>query len=659
MFNKQGLYCCDIITFNTIAMKGAIKDVGRALNMPIEETQQISDAVILDEKKKWFIDDIWIKKYPELFEYVDIVSNTIVSVGNHPAGLVVSPFTVDDYFGLFTTSTNDNYISQINMKEIDGLNFVKLDVLGLDCVGLINKTCKLANIPILTPDNLNFTDMNVWNDISKDYTMIFQFESDFAGQYLQSILQEETIKKIKISNPDFSYIDLMSMANGAIRPAGASYRNELSQGIYRDNGHEVLNDFLAPTLGYLVYQEQIIEFLNKFCGFTMGEADIVRRHFSKKTGTEEDIPIIKDGGYLTKEKYHYIKGFIKIMQENYNVNPSDSELIIINFLQIIQDASDYLFSKNHADPYSFLGYACAYLRYYYKLEFCTTALNIYREDSQKSINIINYINKNNMTIHNIKFGKSFAEYTMDKKNNSIYKGIESIKYCNSQIAQELMELSKNQYDNFIDLINDISVKTSVNARQLKILIILNFFSDFGENKYLLDVLDIYDKFYSKKQINKKDIEKLNISEALLKKYSNKETQSLYKELDNDNLIKELCKKLENKSLDIISQVKYEMEFLEYSTYSNPNVNEKYYIVIDFKTYKDVSKPYLILKNIKDGNEIKTRIKNGKIFKSSPFGQFSILEIYDFVNDFKSKMINGQWQKSDEIESILESYSVIK
>ena len=659
MFNKQGLYCCDIITFNTIAMKGAIKDVGRALNMPIEETQQISDAVILDEKKKWFIDDIWIKKYPELFEYVDIVSNTIVSVGNHPAGLVVSPFTVDDYFGLFTTSTNDNYISQINMKEIDGLNFVKLDVLGLDCAGLINKTCKLANIPRLTPDNLNFTDMNVWNDISKDYTMIFQFESDFAGQYLQSILQEETIKKIKISNPDFSYIDLMSMANGAIRPAGASYRNELSQGIYRDNGHEVLNDFLAPTLGYLVYQEQIIEFLNKFCGFTMGEADIVRRHFSKKTGTEEDIPIIKDGGYLTKEKYHYIKGFIKIMQENYNVNPSDSELIIINFLQIIQDASDYLFSKNHADPYSFLGYACAYLRYYYKLEFCTTALNIYREDSQKTINIINYINKNNMTIHNIKFGKSLAEYTMDKKNNSIYKGIESIKYCNSQIAQELMELSKNQYDNFIDLINDISVKTSVNARQLKILIILNFFSDFGENKYLLDVLDIYDKFYSKKQINKKDIEKLNISEALLKKYSNKETQSLYKELDNDNLIKELCKKLENKSLDIISQVKYEMEFLEYSTYSNPNVNEKYYIVIDFKTYKDVSKPYLILKNIKDGNEIKTRIKNGKIFKSSPFGQFSILEIYDFVNDFKSKMINGQWQKSDEIESILESYSVIK
>ena len=85
----------------------------------------------------------------------------------------------------------------------------------------------------------------------------------------------------------------MSMANGAIRPAGESYRTKLAAVIYRDNGNDELNKFLSPTLGFLVYQEQIIEFLHRFCGFTMGEADIVRRHFSKKTGTETDIPIIK------------------------------------------------------------------------------------------------------------------------------------------------------------------------------------------------------------------------------------------------------------------------------------------------------------------------------------------------------------------------------
>ena len=116
----------------------------------------------------------------------------------------------------------------------------------------------------------------------------------------------------------------MSMANGAIRPAGESYRNELSQGIYRDNGHPALNEFLAPTLGYLVYQEQIIQFLHQFCGFTMGEADVVRRHFSKKTGTENDIPVIKNGGYLLDDKgektsAHHLPGFINTMKEKYNV----------------------------------------------------------------------------------------------------------------------------------------------------------------------------------------------------------------------------------------------------------------------------------------------------------------------------------------------------
>jgi len=646
LYNKEGLYCCDIITFNTIAMKGAIKDIGRALGMSVDETQNISNAVTLNNKKKWVIDDNWRKKYPKLFKYVDIVTGTIVSVGNHPAGLVVSPFPIDDYFGTFTTSTNKNPISQINMKEIDGLNFVKLDILGLDCIGLINKTCKLANIPRLTPDNMDFTDVNVWNDIAKDCTMIFQFESDFAGDYLKNILKKETINKIKKVNPNFSYIDIMSMANGAIRPAGASYRNELSQGIYRDNGHKALNDFLAPTLGYLVYQEQVMEFLHLFCGFTMGEADIVRRGFAKKTGTEKFMPQIKSG-------------FTKIMKEKYNVDKKESDILIENFIQVIKDASDYLFSKNHADPYSFLGYACAYLRYYYKLEFVTTALNIYKEDEEKSIKIINYANRNGIKINNIKFGKSLAEYTMDKATNSIYKGIASIKYCNSQIASELMELSNNEYDNFIELLDDINIKTSVNARQLEILVTLGFFSDFGKNKYLLDVVEIYNKFYNKKQFNKNKLDQLNISESLLKKYSNKETKSLYKEIDNKGLIKELSKKIENKSLDVITQIKSEIEYLGYSIYQNSNINNKYYIVISFITYNDPTKPYLILKNINTGKEIKTRIKNSKSFKSNPFGQFSILEINDFEKDFRRKKINGKWEVTDELEIILENYVVIK
>ena len=670
LYKKDGLYCCDIITFNTIAMKGAIKDVGRALGMTPDETQTISNAVEQDEKKRDYIPDSYRTKYPLLFQYVDIVTGTIVSIGNHPAGLVVSPHNVNKAFGTFYSSANENPISQINMKEVDMLNYVKLDILGLDCVGLINQTCEFANIPRLTPDNMKFDDMEVWKDIAEDCTMVFQFESDFAGSYLQDILKDETIKRIKEVNPNFSYIDLMSMANGAIRPAGASYRTELSQGIYRDNGHPVLNEFLAPTLGYLVYQEQIIEFLHKFCGFTMGEADIVRRGFAKKSGTDVYIPIIKDGGYLTDDKKHYIKGFIQTMKDNYSVENEEAEELIVSFLQVIIDASDYLFSKNHADPYSYLGFACGYLRHYHLLEFLTAAMNIYKEDDDKSANIKAYAKKKGIVIKPIEFGKSKAEYFMDKTENVIYQGIEGLKFCNAQIAEELYELSKNKYNNFVELLIDINEKTSVNSRQLEILIGLNFFEQFGKNKYLLEIVKLCNgvKDGSKiirpamltcKQLKKDKLDSYGISEYLAEKYSAKETAKQYSQIDNIGLVTELSKRLENKPLSVVEQVKFEMEYLNYVIYTNPKVHESYYIVTEYAHYKDASRPYFTLHNIKTGEDKKSKIKQGKFYKANPFGLYSVLKIDNFSPQYKKKCIDGVWQITEEIEDVLEEFEVIK
>lgn len=550
------------------------------------------------------------------------------------------------------------------MKEIDSLNFVKLDVLGLDCVGLIYKTCDAVGIPFLTPDNLDFEDKGVWEDIAKDTTLIFQFESDFAGSYLRDILRPQVIEKIKEKNPDLSYIDLMSMANGAIRPAGESYRTKLAAGIYRDNGNDELNKFLAPTLGFLVYQEQIIEFLHRFCGFTMGEADIVRRHFSKKTGTETDIPIIKDGGYMTnidgKKSEHYIKGFIKTMKDDYDVEQEDAEQIIESFLQVIIDASNYLFSKNHADPYSFLGFACGYLRHYYPLETLTTALNIYAADDEKSLKIKEYVTSKGYEILPIQFRKSKAEYQFDKNSNSIYQGISSIKFCNEKIADELYELGNNEYSNFFELLFDIDEKTSVNSKQLMILTGLNFFKEFGENKYLLKLIQYFDKFARKKQINKKKLEELGVTEFLMKKYSGKETATLFKELDNIGLLCELSRQVENKAMGIIESMKFEKEYLGSILYTNSHVSPLYYMVTDFKTYKDTTKPYITARQIRTGKEIKTRIKQGRIFKEDPFGQWSVLKINDFAQEFKKRPnAEGKWEATDELEDILTEYEVIR
>jgi DNA polymerase-3 subunit alpha len=188
LFAKDGLHCCDIITFNTIALRGAIRDVARALEIPLDKVDEICDLAEKDiETAK--------EQYPELFEYVDIVNGTIVSIGTHPCGCVTSPFTIDDGFGLCTTATSSRPVSQIYMKEIDSLNYVKLDLLALDTIELINNTCSLIGIDRFTPDNIRFDDDKVWDSIRDDTTLIFQWESDSAQAYIKQLFSEETIRR--------------------------------------------------------------------------------------------------------------------------------------------------------------------------------------------------------------------------------------------------------------------------------------------------------------------------------------------------------------------------------------------------------------------------------------------------------------------------------
>ena len=214
------------------------------------------------------------------------------------------------------------------------------------------------------------------------------------------------------------------------------------------------------------------------------------------------------------------------------------------------------------------------------------------------------------------------------------------------------------YDNFIDLLYDIKEHTGLNSKQLTILTILNFFSDFGNNKYLLDLTELFNEIGTSKILKKDKIEKLGIDECFVKKYSNKETKTQYRELDNRGLLYALSKNIKNNTLSIKEQVKSEIEYLGYTTYVNEKINENYYIVVNYKTYKDVTKPYFTLRKIKTGEEISTRITQSKIFKQNPFGEYDILKVEGFTHKFKKKCIGGEWVETDELEPILESYEVI-
>ncbi len=576
--------------------------------------------------------DVLIKNNQDLFYYLDGLKGTIVAKGTHPSGIIGSPITLADNIGLFYKDGDENMpVSTCAMKAVDSLNYVKFDILGLKTVGIIKDACRYAGIEYPKSHLINWRDKNVWDNMITSQQGVFQFEGDFAFNLLKDFKP--------------TTINHMSMVNAALRPSGKSYRNRLISGEFNKNPSEEIDKLLESNRGYLIFQEDTIKFLTNICDFTGSAADTTRRAISKKDDDllKEQLPKILDGycKHSTKER-------------------SIAENEAKQFVQIVQDSSEYQFGLNHSTAYSMNGYECVMLRTYYIIEFIAAYLN--RADNKEDTNNgVELAKQYGISINPIQFGKSLSEYTIDRENNAIYKGIESIKFCNAIIANELMELSRiKDYKSFPELLKDIKEKTSVDARQLKILTGLNFFQQFGNNKYLLNIIDIYDQFATCKQINKNKLESLGLSEYIIKKYSSKETAALFKEIDNIGLIKELCSKVENKSMGIIESMQFEKEYLEYIIYINPDVNELYYIVIEFKTYKDVTKPYITARQIKTGDEIRCRVKRGNIFKENPFGLYSVLKIKEFDKEFKKKPnAEGKWVATDELEDVLNEYEVIK
>lgn len=563
IFNKPGLYCSDIVTFNTIALKGAIRDVGRALEIPLAEVSDICNKIELDEAS-------CRKAYPELFKYVDIVNGCVVSVGNHPCGLVVSPVPIDDKMGLFTTSTDDVPISQINMKEIDLQNYVKLDLLKLDTIELINETCKLANIERLTPDNIDVQDEEVWHSLRDDTTEIFQWNGSTGDRYIKHLLSDNNIKKFKSLNPNVDYMTLLSIGNGAIRPAGASYRDDLAEGILRKSGNEAIDNFMKNTFGYLVFQEQIIQFLHEYCGYTMGEADIVRRHFAKKTGTEKDIPQIKEG-------------FAKTMAKDYGMSREESEEVIADFIQVIEDASNYLFSLNHSQPYSYMGYASAWLRYYYPVEFITTAFNLNRDKEEKTNALIVYAHKMGIKINSPKFRFSRADYFCDSVNRVIYKGLGSIKHMSAQVAEDLYTLRDEKFSNFIDLLYAIQeLPNKPDSRQLDILVKIGYFQEFGNAKALLTGIEVFNKFYKCKTIKVDKFKEMGYNIDDVMPYVGKATEKTLSQLDNKGIILALLRSMKMPKTTAVDMARWQCEHLGYCSISNPNEDPSNWLVLEIK-----------------------------------------------------------------------------
>lgn len=403
------------------------------------------------------------KKYPEVFYYYDGLLDVAISQSMHPAGIVASPVTLRDNYGTFISDGKE--ILQIDMECVHEVSLVKYDILGLKNIEIVKDAYELLGLPYPKSHEINWTDESVWKDMLRSPVGIFQFEGDFAFQMLKQY-------------EPHSIFD-MSLVTAALRPSGASYRDDLMQHKPHKNPSTLIDELLKDNYGYLVYQEDVIKFLQQICGFSGSDADNARRTIARKK--PEDLEkILPD----------ILKGYCEKSPQPQEVAEQEAK----EFLQIISDASSYMFGYNHSVGYCMIGYLCAYLRHYHPFEFITAYLN--NANGEDDVKAGNELAK----LYDIKivppcFGLSKDKYLLNKAEKVIAKGIASVKYMNADIANELYDLAEEgKPTSFMELLTLCNTRTHLDARQRDILVRIDYFSEYGNAKELLKMVQIFAYF---------------------------------------------------------------------------------------------------------------------------------------------------------------------
>ena len=613
-----------VASFGTMQAKGVIDDVGRHLAMqwsrehPTGQNNPWSLANIARIKSEFDADEESTKqKYPKLFYYMDGLFDTKISQSVHPAGMVISPITLADNFGTFDKDGETCLLLDMdNIHDYTGL--AKYDFLILKTVQVIRDTCRYLGRPYPKTHEINWDEPEVWADMIKNPSGIFQFEGKFAF---------DCLKKFRPK----SIFD-MSIVTACIRPSGASYRDQLLARKPHRNPSELIDGLLADNLGYLIYQEDTIKFLQQICGLTGSEADNIRRAIGRKQKDRLDaaLPSILEG-YCAKSP-----------------QPREqAEQEAREFLQVIEDSASYQFGYNHSIAYCLLGYLCAYYRYHHPLAFITAFLNnAANEDDIRSGTA--YAERVGIRVTMPKWGFSKGDYFFDAEQNVITKGLASVKYMSAATAEELYALArKGSYRRFVDVLKAIDAESSLNSRQLDILIKLDFFSQFGNQRELLRITELFTDLFKRglaKQISKEKVDGTPLG-AIIDRYSVGVTKSgqfakSYTLVDIDSIMEETedaVRALHMEDLSDVVKVRNFADAMGYVGYVSGRQEDrrKLYILDAFPVYrKRDGKQFgvnILTKSIGSGKEARFTVFS-RTFSKNPIAKGDIIYCDGFSVD---------------------------
>jgi len=456
--NKYGRESvCQIINFGKMKAKNVVKDVARTMGVHINDsnrlTSMITEKTLKEsiEANKELADTInGSSQYRELFKHAAALEGLTRQPGMHAAGLIIAPSKVDEWAPQFKQSNAEEIMTQFDMKCVENVGLVKMDLLGLITLTVIQEALRLVK----KYHNIDIDPWKLPEDDSKTFelfgtgetTGIFQFES--SGM-------KENLRKLKPTRIE----DLIAMA-ALYRPGPM---DNIGMFIDRKHGkekivyaHPLLEDILSVTYGVIVYQEQVMRIAQVLAGFSLGQADLLRRAIGKKNVEGMD-----------KLRATFVEGA---------ASQNIPQKVATEVFDLIAKFAQYGFNKSHATVYAHLSYQTAYLKAHYPLEYMTAFLTAYLGKTDDFLVMRNEAERLGIHVLPPDVNTSDNAFSIDK--GTIRIGLEAVK--NVGKAAELILNAREEKGRFASMF-DLCASTDnriVNKKALESLICAGAFDEF-------------------------------------------------------------------------------------------------------------------------------------------------------------------------------------
>jgi len=475
---------CNIITFGKMKAKNVIRDVGRVLQVPLDEVDRMTDLIdgtleesIQQEPELQEAEE----EYEKLFEVAKVLENKNRNTSTHAAGVIVAPGKLTDYIPICIQ--DEEVTTQYEMSSVEQAGMLKVDFLGLRNLTVIDDTLDLIERKRgieLDSNDIPMGDEETFELFGKGYTVgVFQFESEGM---------QENLRKLKPDCVD----DLIAM-NALYRPGPMKMIDDF---IARKHGeeeveylHPDLEPILKDTFGIIVYQEQVMRIGAEIAGFSLGESDILRRAMGKK---KEKV--------LKKMGPKFIEGAVE-----HGLERETAE----ELYDLIMEFADYGFNKSHAAAYAILAYKIGYLKAHYPVEFMSANLTSEIEDSDRVAILSKELDNLDSGILPPDVNKS--EVVFVPEDGMIRYGLNAIKNVGEKAAQTMVEAvhEEGPFDEFVDFVAELDLD-EVNSRALECIVLSGATDSMrGNRKQKFEIIDRAIK-YGKKIQEERNTNQLNL-----------------------------------------------------------------------------------------------------------------------------------------------------